>query len=704
TKKVEAEKDLIAYHNTTESELLAAIESGGLAMPSLAITRKDIPYEHFGKITLVGNKALADPEQYGNKIYERDIYSPTLPEKMYDRLTKKSYELFKSLKDSFDKVGSYLADWDYRSRHDLLNEIDRSNGWKAAFLEEKGVALRVPTKEESFSLSYLDTKSFRKFVEDNPDIHRIRFNDENHKKVSEAIKTSMAEYFKGKPESKHLIEMFTKNNFSEKTGLVNYNQEGKISNDIERIRKPNIIIDKEKVSSRIESKFTKTLEREYKEWATKKINDIFSDPYLKKGRKKLPYTLGNIIDQMRSEKTVASQKTMVYGPAKAAAAASKEYKSIKALHKNKGKLVTNEVLQKYIDEIQSPEGDKYRDDVRSFYKYDDIWESNNDSMKAISFYLQGKPTRSRMEFALRKNDFVNVSKWAVDSAMEFAEILRDTPTQYFEGKLRRGVGFNEFAGVVIPDNSSAKLKSALKEVGLKVKTYRAGNSEARQKAVESFHKKPDVLFATKATIPQDTITRADLKEIFSGMKNIRTGQDKDGNFYFGVEGKPKVTIYEVSHIDGYINTSSGQIPIGSYLKNTIELKTSGAGPTADVPTVFHEFFHWLKKNGFASNNDIKALDRTISQIKGIDINSVTEEDEATYVGNNLATRHAQKNSRIKRILKKIADFMNAVYEFVARTRTARGVLADISSGKILSEKKEIAKPKEVLTPAYAMAG
>jgi len=39
------------------------------------------------------------------------------------------------------------------------------------------------------------------------------------------------------------------------------------------------------------------------------------------------------------------------------------------------------------------------------------------------------------------------------------------------------------------------------------------------------------------------------------------------------------------------------------------------------------------------------------------------------------------------ILKKIADFMNAVYEFVSRTRTARGVLRDVESGKILSKKE-----------------
>ena len=216
---------------------------------------------------------------------------------------------------------------------------------------------------------------------------------------------------------------------------------------------------------------------------------------------------------------------------------------------------------------------------------------------------------------------------------------------------------------------------------------------------EEFYYNPEgkTKFATKATKPQDTITRKDLREIFNKMKNVMTGQDKDGNFYFKTVGQPKVTIFEVDSINGYINTSSGQIPVGSFLKGKIELKTKGAGATADIGTIWHEFFHGLKRDGIISDNDNKALNRAIAKLKGIDEKSITEEDQAYYVGDTLHNWQSQKNLRIKRILKKIADFMNAVYEFVARTkvgqklgmeeRTARGVLRDIESGKILSEKE-----------------
>ena len=188
-------------------------------------------------------------------------------------------------------------------------------------------------------------------------------------------------------------------------------------------------------------------------------------------------------------------------------------------------------------------------------------------------------------------------------------------------------------------------------------------------------------FATKAIKPQDTITRANLKSIFAKMKNISTGVDKDGNFFFRPFGKPVVTIYTVNEIEGYIDTSKGRIPVGSFLGNTIELKTGGEGHTADVGTAWHEFTHYLEKNGILSGNDIKALDHAIGKT------TVTEEDRATYVGDRLSEWQGQKNLRIKRVLKKIADFVNAIYEFVSQTRTARGVLADIETGAILSEKE-----------------
>jgi len=197
-----------------------------------------------------------------------------------------------------------------------------------------------------------------------------------------------------------------------------------------------------------------------------------------------------------------------------------------------------------------------------------------------------------------------------------------------------------------------------------------------------------ILYKTsKETKPQDTITKADLKQMFSGMKNISVGQDLRGNFFFVPRGGKRITIKEVNHVDGYIATSAGRIPVGSYLKDTIQLKTSGKGPTADIQTAWHEFEHFLETSNILTTGDIAALNIVIGQEKGIRPKEVTAEQRADYVGDRLSSLNSQKAGRIKRILQKILDFMNTVYELVAQVRTAKGVVRDIKTGKILNQKE-----------------
>ena len=69
------EKNLVVYHNVTTDKLSDAIKLGGLPMPSLAVTKKDIPFEDFGEITLIGNRDMIDPKKSGyNEVFSRDAY------------------------------------------------------------------------------------------------------------------------------------------------------------------------------------------------------------------------------------------------------------------------------------------------------------------------------------------------------------------------------------------------------------------------------------------------------------------------------------------------------------------------------------------------------------------------------------------------------------------------------------------------------
>ena len=74
----EEDGNLAVVHNLTADKLEHADRMGGLAVPSLAIIKKDSPLRGFGDITLIGTRRLADPKQ-GARVFGADIYSPRYP-------------------------------------------------------------------------------------------------------------------------------------------------------------------------------------------------------------------------------------------------------------------------------------------------------------------------------------------------------------------------------------------------------------------------------------------------------------------------------------------------------------------------------------------------------------------------------------------------------------------------------------------------
>ena len=80
----EREKQLIVQHNITADNLLHALRMGGIAVPSLAITKANDSITGFGEITLIGPSEMANPRGYARtKVFGADIYSPRYPRISY---------------------------------------------------------------------------------------------------------------------------------------------------------------------------------------------------------------------------------------------------------------------------------------------------------------------------------------------------------------------------------------------------------------------------------------------------------------------------------------------------------------------------------------------------------------------------------------------------------------------------------------------
>lgn len=70
-------RNLVAYHNMSADSLSKALKLGGLPVPSVAITNKDVEYNNFGDVSLVIPKEVIDPKT--TPIFSRDAWTQTFP-------------------------------------------------------------------------------------------------------------------------------------------------------------------------------------------------------------------------------------------------------------------------------------------------------------------------------------------------------------------------------------------------------------------------------------------------------------------------------------------------------------------------------------------------------------------------------------------------------------------------------------------------
>ena len=88
-------KDLIAYHNISQENLDKAIQLGGLAVPSIAVTKKETDFSNFGDITLLMPDHVVNPNE--TPVYTRDAWTGVFPDMV--RVPKK-----KKLTDYINKT------------------------------------------------------------------------------------------------------------------------------------------------------------------------------------------------------------------------------------------------------------------------------------------------------------------------------------------------------------------------------------------------------------------------------------------------------------------------------------------------------------------------------------------------------------------------------------------------------------------------
>jgi hypothetical protein len=147
--KASNDRDLVITHNLTERNLLHADKMGGIAVPLLAITKKDSSLSGFGEITLIGSRALADPKGYaGTKVFGADIYSPRYPSVQHKVDGKVLKSVNKALANAMQAIGAREL---YGEDFNDARGLSENTALRYQVLLDNGIAI-TPARRENGTL------------------------------------------------------------------------------------------------------------------------------------------------------------------------------------------------------------------------------------------------------------------------------------------------------------------------------------------------------------------------------------------------------------------------------------------------------------------------------------------------------------------------------------------------------------------------
>ena len=520
--EVDQNKDLVAVHNLTAENLQEALELGGMPSPSIAVVKAQEGHTKYGPISLVFNSDTIDPMvNRANRIYGSDAWTPTRPNVEYKVKPDKARALNTELAElsrktaggEFARSNAITGIMDMeasdKSPKQLAEKLAQNPSVKAAYLADIGETVDVAMKqEERFTASQVrrsektieavgGEEALRNIIEtdranDNHDLaHTVL------EKVREAEKDWAMEEFgwseeKAQKKAERVIPpklLILLNNAYDY--MVTEDKGGKLVRDTDAMLK--------EVQE-------KAPDQDVEEWILPKVEKILGEKgiyngkevYTRNGNRRSfaqlhnSYTLENLVAAMNAQ-NARGQGTWGLSASTLMSTATAEYQNLDEVRADKGRLQQmpeeeyKALLEKADDQI-SDILDKLRRETTPHA--DNSFEEREILGGILMQAAQGKQTAAAIGKAFAKEGYT-IGKDTAQMILNLYKNVAAIPTGYFEAKPQRAVGFDEVRAAILPDNTSSTLIDSLKETGIDVKLYKAGDDAQRTALL---NKVPNVRF------------------------------------------------------------------------------------------------------------------------------------------------------------------------------------------------------------------
>lgn len=731
---VEETEDLLALHNLTEDKLMKSIRLGGFPMPSIAVTRADIPHTNFGPISLVMRKETIDPEfDRRNTVYSADAWTPTFPQIEYEADEKAAGRIRKKFYDLYNKFGRQTVDALYGYGNYLEDELNRYGGVEGilarerdnvdmmkVYLADTGAEIPAEVTMETVTrlddakieqLEHLADRVGREVFEEmrtregeTPIRARRRWMDEHGDALEDAYRSYLESFGMTPEQIENVLASETVGDMSRLALEVrNYLRNGPETRQtgVDTAASRQAIrdaVDQSAYEAWLEDLFS----------GAEKSSGIYNnrERYTSSGNQRsfkqthYPVTLENIAKAMAGQNDGNSRNVSgFHGVKTLRAGTAKRFSSIAEMHELEGRLrhLTEEEAEKINDAL----GDRLSDVTRRIYntkphsKYDNEF-IEMDTIGEIMMEVTDK--KSYTTDTIRKV----FSKYGYKLANPLAEDLRNLlfdisqmPVNIFEAKPERAVGFDEVLAAVIPDNASTALREGLQGAGVRMLEYKAGDEADRLRAVNSVE-------GARFSLKQDSKGRALTKAQQEYFKDsvIRDSQGRLMVMYHGtrnggftVFGGRKDYSYFTNSIK-YAYTFEGRKQNGQYFPSTREDMEAGYAH----PQRYEVYLN--VKNPFIADQDTveDALywDRSLAQLlrdKGYDALMMEDMSQVVVLYpeqiKNVTNRNPTSDPDIRRSLKGTKDIEKQVAALQEENQLLRDRLTEYRNAR-----REAARQKE----------
>lgn len=529
---VEETETLVAMHNMTEEKLRRTLDIGAWPSPSIAVVKAKEGHANYGEYSAVFPRGTIDPQADSkNKVYGGDAWTPTHDNAIVERGV--NYEVRRAFDENIKNLSSRFADGVFQGSG-TLGEIGLENDtrWEpeeiadklanhpevqAAFLQSEGKSLEPVYRDKQFD-RFFSNATIRRYLDTvgEQEVARLavklmtgeRLTAEEMKPAEQAIRDVYAEehanFLNRRPESKEKrIDYYMKNNVfpNRVEDFIRSTQEfyesGGSAGEI----------DKEATAAKMMEMIApggswNDALRTVKDWVQPQLEGLLGergiyngkDAVTDRGRRSFAethwdYTAENIVKAMNM---AAAKGANVYGitPETLAATATQEYRNVDEMHADEARLrtVSEEEHEKALRDL-GIYLDRVTDDLlrTTKHRFDNTFEEEQNLSRIIAEAAKGKKTAAAVKAAFRKEGYA-ISDGHAKSILALIDRAANIPTGYYEAKPQRVVGFDEALAVVAPDNAPAELLGEMRNAGMNVVEYKAGDEADRLAKVNSIEK------------------------------------------------------------------------------------------------------------------------------------------------------------------------------------------------------------------------